>query len=293
MTRLGGVGVYGKIAAQPDFVRSGAGAFSKAGLDRWFQEGMETLRSEKTSLPGAPTFFMSTPSDGSTAFVGVFAPSADAAGRAFPLAIFAEAGVRELASRFPSWPASYAPFTAEAALLAVKGAEADAEALVAQAQSLDPTARGPQPAWEKEPVGTLLESLGGSPGLGYALRTMLAAIETTKSGNILTLDLPASNPETRAFWLEMIGRLLNWRDLAPSVLWTDGSDGRVLVTLGPPVAGAFGYLANPKHRSSRFWPARTTAETAMSQALSSLSARQRQTVEDPTATLGDLSAIFA
>jgi len=34
------VGVYGKVESQADFLRSNAGEFSQAGMDRWFQEAL-------------------------------------------------------------------------------------------------------------------------------------------------------------------------------------------------------------------------------------------------------------
>src|SRR5262249_22933277 len=87
----GGGGVGGG-ARPPHVFRVGAGAFSQAGLDRWLQEGAEVLRAERTQLPATPTAFLLAPgaAAGATAFVGVLAPSADAAGRSFPLALFNE-----------------------------------------------------------------------------------------------------------------------------------------------------------------------------------------------------------
>ena len=83
------IGVYGKVRSQPDFLRANAGEFSQAGLDRWFQDAMEIIRTEKTALPAGPTAFVLTPSDSGYAFIGAFVPGTDAAGRLFPLAVFA------------------------------------------------------------------------------------------------------------------------------------------------------------------------------------------------------------
>src|SRR3954470_15027195 len=85
------IGVYGKVRSQPDFLRAHAGEFSQAGLDRWFQDAVEIIRTEKTALPPGPTGFVLTPSGSHQAvsFVGAFVPGVDAAGRTFPLAVFA------------------------------------------------------------------------------------------------------------------------------------------------------------------------------------------------------------
>src|SRR5213596_753252 len=81
------VGVYGKVASQPDFLRANAGEFSQCGLDRLLQDAMEALRTEGTTLPEPPTAFLFTP-PGPWAFIGAFTPSRDSAGRKFPLAVF-------------------------------------------------------------------------------------------------------------------------------------------------------------------------------------------------------------
>ena len=74
MSDAGNVGLYGKVATQPDFFRVGAGAFSQAGLDRWLQEGAESLRAERTQLPTTPTAFLLAPA-GAVAFVGTLTAS--------------------------------------------------------------------------------------------------------------------------------------------------------------------------------------------------------------------------
>ena len=122
---MSGAGLYGKVSTQPDFLRAGAGSFSQAGLDRWFQDGMELLRSEGTSLPATPTAFLLAPPDAAVAFVGVFAPSADAAGRSFPLVVFSEVDAAGLPDMLPSVPAAAAPFLNDAVMLTIAAASAD------------------------------------------------------------------------------------------------------------------------------------------------------------------------
>jgi hypothetical protein len=66
----------------------------------------------------------------------------------------------------------------------------------------------------------------------------------------------------------------------------------LLITLGPPSPQALAFLANAQHRSSRFWPLRTTVASAVDQAWAALTEPQRATVEDPSASFGDLAAAF-
>jgi type VI secretion system protein ImpM len=300
MSGVSAVGLYGKVASQPDFLRAGAGAFSQAGLDRWFQDGMEALRAERTTLPVAPTGFLLAPTESPVAFVGAFAPSADAAGRSFPLAVFTEISTQGLDEALPTLPAAFASFVNDAAALLSQRSELDGLAFTTRAQALSPRIIPPEnAAWEDEPAPSLLAALGGSsPMLAYALRTLVLAVQqaakaSAAGANVLTVDAPAPTAAVRALWLEIARRRLGWRDAAPSLLWTDGAEGRLLMMLGPPAPTALAYLANPRHRSARLWPLRTTVTSAAEQALAALSPEQRRTVQDPNASLGDLASMFA
>ena len=294
---MSGVGIYGKVASQPDFLRAGAGSFSQAGLDRWFQEAVETLRNERTKLPDTPTAFLLAPPDSAVAFVGVFAPSADAAGRAFPLVVFSELPTAELPDVMPSLPSVTAPFLNDAAMLTITAASADGAALAARAQALPPATLGTTDSvWRHRPRAVVLDALGGSPAaLAYALRTLQMAVDRAKTGGPtaagVTIDAPAPTGEAVGLWLEIVRRRLGPRAL-PSLIWTEGLEGRLLITLGAPTPAALAYLANPRHRSSKLWPLRTAIATAADEALHALTPEQRRLVENPGATLGDLATAF-
>jgi type VI secretion system ImpM family protein len=312
MSEGGAVGLYGKVVSQPDFLRVGAGAFCQAGLDRWLQEGVEALRAERTVLPSSPIAFLLAPTGAPTAFLGVLATSADAAGRSFPLSFFVEISTATARETLPSLPAAYAPFVGGASALLSDAPGLDGVEIAARAQALPvggPAVAEPH-AWKNEPVRALAASLGGSPAaIAYALRTLVAACErsgqstaTATAAGGLTVDAPTSGAATSALWLDLARRRLGWRDAVPSLFWTNGSegaggeggsDGRLLMTLGPPSPLALAYLANPGHRSTRLWPLRTGVASAAEQALAALMPEQRRTIEDPAASLGDLAAAFA
>lgn len=294
---MSGVGLYGKVPTQPDFLRAGAGAFSQAGLDRWFQEGVELLRSEGTTLPATPTAFLLAPPDGPTAFVGVFAPSADAAGRVFPLVVFSELDAAGLPEALPSLPAATAPFLNDAVMVTIAAASVDGPGLTAQVQALRPaTVAAAQPLWVHQPRAAVLDALGGSPAaLAYALRTLQMATDRARTGGAaagLTVDAPAPSGAAVGLWLEIIRRRLGPRTL-PSLIWTEGLEGRLLITIGPMAPAALAYLANPRHRSSKLWPLRTSVATAADEALRALTPEQRRLVENPGTTLRDLAAAFS
>ncbi len=300
-----GAGLYGKVATQPDFLRVGAGAFCQAGLDRWLQEGVELLRAERTQCPTEPTAFLLVPSGaaGASAFLGVLAASADAAGRSFPLAVFSDLSSAEARETLPALPAAYGPFVRDASALLSSAPSHDGAVVTRGAQALlggppgPPTLAEPH-AWKNEPVRALLATFGGSPqALAYALQTLVTACGRAAEGaataaNALTIEAPVQGPATSALWLAIARGRLGWREATPSLLWTAGPEGRLLITLGPPSPAALAFLANPRHRSARLWPLRTTVASAADEAWAALGAQQRQAIEDPDATFGDLAEAF-
>jgi type VI secretion system protein ImpM len=295
----GAVGLYGKVGSQPDFLRAGAGAFCQSGLDRWLQEGVEALRTERTQLPEEPTAFLLAPG-GSPAFVGVLAPSRDSAGRSFPLALFAELPVAAAHEGLPSLPERCASFLADASGLVARAADLDGADLSRRTQALEARLSDtPEPhAWKNEPVRTLAAMFDGAlPAAAFALNTLATACDRATAGTdpataTLTVDAPVGGSATAALWLEIARRRLGAAQAVPSLLWTKGPEARLLLTLGPPSPMALAFLANPRHRSSRLWPLRTTVASAMDQAWAALSPRQRSVLEAPDAALGDLSAEF-
>jgi len=280
-----------------------AGEFSQAGLDQWFQEAVEGLRGEGTQVPETPTSFLLVTAKLPLAFVGGFAPSADAASRSFPLVVFRSVAVRDLVDTFPGATSAYAPFVGDAGMLAFMGGELAGPDLVARMQALAAGrgAEGPRPEapMADEPAQALLDAVGSPAGLGYALRTFTSACDQAqktgpggRSGVVVTVDAPAPNAAVRAFWLEIARSRLRWRDAVPSLVWTDGPAGRLLITLGYATPGALCLLANPSHRGSRFWPVRTHVSTAVDTAMNALTPEQRRRVENPRATLGELATAF-
>ena len=93
----------------------------------------------------------------------------------------------------------------------------------------------------------------------------------------------------RAFWLELIRRRLGPGAATPSVMWTAN---RLLVSLGPPPPQMLAFLANPEHKSQRFWPLHTSNVAANEKAVQSLAPAQSQLLASGQASLADVLATF-
>jgi type VI secretion system protein ImpM len=296
------MGLFGKIPAERDFVRVNAGTFLRAGLDRWFQEGIEHLQRERTHLPAEPAHFLLSPAAGAPAFVGTLAPGEDALGRAFPVVIFATLDSHLVSERFPLLPMWLAGFCQASARLATAAHALAAAQLVTEIEAL---ASGIRPSVQASDINmhlvrsscsSLRTAVGGPPeAAAYALTTLIAACSQSRTpvspARVLVLDCPAPTDELRAFWLELVGRRLGADVQRPSCLWTQES-GRLLVALGPAPSLMLAYLADPDHKGTRRWPLRTLSQTARTGATEKLSPSQRQVLAAQDASLADvLSAV--
>jgi type VI secretion-associated protein, BMA_A0400 family len=294
------VGFFGKIPAERDFVRVNAGGFLQAGLDRWFQEGVEHL--QRAPLPEA--CFLLSPAAGAQPFVGVLAPNQDAIGRAFPAVIFAALDPQLAREEFSLLPLRFASFFEASARLATAAHALAAAQLTAE---IDTLASGFRPAVRTPDIDALLvrsscsdlrAAVGGpAEAAAYALTTVVAACAQTKAqppespGRALTLDCPAPTDELRTFWLELVRRNLGAEVQMPSLLWTRES-GRLLVALGPAPGLLLACLADPEHRGSRLWPLYTHDPRARANAMERLSPAQRQALAAGDASLADVLQSF-
>jgi type VI secretion system ImpM family protein len=294
-------GLYGKIPAERDFVRINAGDFQHAALDQWFQEGVECLHTDRTVLPSEPTHFLLVAPSGD-AFVGGFMPGADAVGRNFPLVISVRLEARNMVDALPLLPSIFGPFYEAATTVAEAARGLTAQDLAAQVDWLKETLKQSAPAL---PLNELLAgssffelrvAIGSlNEGGGYALHTLATACEqaSTKppesAKQTVTLECPTPTDGMRAFWLELIRRRLRPGAATPSVMWTPS---RLLVALGPAPAQMLAFLANPEHKSQRFWPLRTNSVAANEKAVQALSPAQSQLLGSGQASLADVLETF-
>jgi type VI secretion system protein ImpM len=276
-------GLYGKIPSQRDFVRINAGDFQHAGLDQWFQQGMECLHAEHLVLPEEATRFLLV-SQGGEIFIGSFMPGEDAVGRHFPLVISVRLEARKLVSALPILPWIFDPFLDAATAVAQEARGLTAQDLTAQVDWLKQTL---EQSSTVAPLDALLAASGfhelrgaignWNEGGAYALHTVLTACEQSSSKpaetfkQTVTVECPTPTEGMRAFWLELVRRKLQAKLQAvaptPSLMWTQA---RLLVALGPPPPQLLAYLANPEHKAQRFWPLHTNNVSANEKAVQAL-----------------------
>ncbi len=295
------VGLYGKIPSERDFVRINAGEFQQAGMDQWFAQGIECLHAERIHLPDEAVHFVLVAPTGE-AFVGGFRPGEDAVGRNFPLVIAVRLEARKLLDALPLFPSVFGPFFEAATTVAEAARGLSAQDLAAQVDWLKQTLEQSAPAL---PLDELLAgssffelrvAIGGlNEGAAYALSTLALACEQSlgkppeSAKQTVTLECPTPTDGMRAFWLELIRRRLGAGAPTPSLMWTAS---RMLVALGPPPAQMLAFLANPDHKSQRYWPLRTSNTAANEKAIQALPPALSQLLSSGQASLAGVLATF-
>lgn len=295
------VGLYGKIPAERDFVRINAGDFQHAGMDQWFQQGVESLHAERIVLPEEASHFLVVAPTGEV-FLGGFRPGTDAVGRHFPLVIAVRLEARALVDALPLIPSVFGPFFEAATTVAEAASGLGAQDLAAQVDWLKQTLGHNAPAL---PLDELLAgssffelrvAIGGlHEGGGYALSTLLTACEQFRgkpadsAKQTVVLECPTPTDGMRAFWLELIRRRIGAQPTMPSIMWTAS---RLLVALGSAPPQMLAYLANPEHKGQRYWPLRTSNAAANEKAVQSLSPAQAQLLASGQASLADVLVTF-
>lgn len=290
-----GVGLYGKLPTQADFVRLNAGTFATAGFDQWLEEGVGAVHAARgTPSQALVAFFAHSPLIGSPC-IGVLGPSRDKVGRAFPAALFtyldpALAGLHAFAGS----AAGAFLFQAQAVVAGLPEATAAPDLSELAPPTGADQARAAEDAagaLEASPLGDCLDGLfgGTTPDVhAHALATCLAACGTAKGRcpdkTAVTLELPAADDRARDFWLAFLATALQWPTGAPTWLWDDRAD-RLLVALGPPAPSLFVALAMPDWVGARHWVIRsqlpdTSPPTSLPPALEGLVMAGGGTVAD-------------
>ncbi|MBN2573012.1 MAG: type VI secretion system-associated protein TagF [Deltaproteobacteria bacterium] len=295
------VGLYGKIPAERDFVRINAGEFQHAGLDQWFAQGIECLHTERLRLPDEAVHFVLVAPNGDT-FVGGMRPGEDAVGRNFPLVISVRLEARRLLDALPLFSSVFGPFFEAATTVAEAARGLSTQDLAAQVDWLKQTLEQSAPSL---PLDELLAgssffelrvAIGGlHEGGAYALSTLVTACEQAiakapeSAKQTTTLECPTPTDGMRAFWLELIRRRLGASAPAPSLMWTAN---RLLVSLGPAPPQLLAFVANPEHKSQRYWPLHTDVPAANEKAVQSLTPAQSQLLASGQASLAGVLATF-
>lgn len=273
-------GLFGKLPAQGDFFRLNVADPAAQRLVAWLQESIELVYRGRLELPAAPVRFLFRAPEAQGALVGALVASVDKVGRAFPLCAFVPVPARALAAGYPALAASFAPWLDQAEALLAGAATQDGAALAAGARALAVPPADALAAAETalhraaadEPVAAFVQRLFGDlpPGAAaYALATLDAAARPLRGREparaALALDCPAERDVDRWAWLELARRVLGW-PAPPPFFWTEGTPGRLVVSLGAPGPSVLVHLCDPVHPGPKVWPLRTLAPAAIESA---------------------------
>jgi type VI secretion system protein ImpM len=285
-----GVGIFGKLPAQGDFLRLGASGPTGEVLVTWLHEAMEPVHRAGLALPAAPVRFLLLAPGAADAAVGTMIASRDRVGRGFPLCLVATVPASALARAFPALPAAASTFCDAAELLLGRAAELGGTALAEAARALP----RPREARELEPSlaaaaaeRSLADLLGGAfAGLpegasAYGISTLAAALQQVRGGPpakaTLAIEGTARDDAERWIWLEIVRRVLRW-SAPPGIFWTGD---RLLVSLGPPPTTLLQQLCDPGRPPAKVWPLRTDRAEAITAARRGLAPELRRALEAP------------
>lgn len=295
-------GLFGKIPAQGDFVRLNASTPAPLAFDVFLQESLEALRRAGGTLVPEPVRFGFFDAASKSGIYGVFAPSADAVGRSYPLSVFAGLGD---GGHVAAVPFAARAFMDDAAELLALGATLSGADLCARARQLAVPGIGPgddgavrdvaRGALDHTGAVWLWQTLfpeGAPAATAYALRTVKVACDAVKgrppSVPGVVLDCPAPNLPAASLWLALCEARLGWRSAAPSFFWSASGGGRMLVSLGPPPVPMLSFLARPESSSNKLWPLRTAVASAREAAARDLDPALQKLLADADGSLLDV-----
>ncbi len=265
---LGAPGLFGKARAHGDFLHVNAGHRAFVAFDDWLTHSVEWAAARagpawsEAFAKGAIHAFVFRVEPGAL-LTGAFGPSADRSGRKFPLVIAAPVEVDERQPRVPELlPLMLEPFWDAAGRLLVDletHAELDVrDALAGTVIEAPPPlaeARASYDEWTHVlPLSELWELTGLSDGAAAA-RTLQVLTEALRplcnkerSDSPLSLRLPlgAAGGAALCFWLDVAGRLLQWKRCIPSFFWShDGESGSLMLQPGMPPPSTLSELFLP------------------------------------------------
>ena len=243
MTRAA-IGLVGKLPASADFVRRAADSAGFASLYAWLLDGVQSgaaargdwLRQVPSGSVQAMCF--RAPGDG-TALAGAMAPSADAAGRRFPIVAAAELALdAELIEHGEVLPLVLEPLWAVTSQLVAELQEVDRATLDAAELAADtdvdlPTAIGAYRRWTEELelaelIALVFADDGGRAAAALALVEEAVmtyrGVENPDTPLSLRLPLGQAGGAAVCFWLDLIERLAGWKRTVPSFFWSHDGD---------------------------------------------------------------------
>lgn len=261
------IGLVGKLPASADFLRIRAGSEAFQALLGWMIDGVQHGAARGRSPAEASALgdgsARATPAvqalcyrgrGGSTALAGAITPSADQAGRRFPIAAASELDIdAELAEHPEALPLVLEAVWAVTSQLVVdlqqqeraeiEAAEPYAELEVSVRDAVA-TYRSWTDALELDDFLALIfdgDAAHAASALALTDEAVLPYVGVENPDTPLSLRLPLGQAGGAAvcFWLDLIVRLTGWRRTVPSFFWShDGDSGALMLHLGrvPPAA---------------------------------------------------------
>ncbi|HEY6725533.1 MAG TPA: type VI secretion system-associated protein TagF [Polyangiaceae bacterium] len=267
------LGLFGKLPTASDFVRREAAAEPFGNFDTWLVSSVEWAHQRggdpwrRAFASGSSYAFVyraPAPRRLSPLLVGVLGPSADRAGRQFPLSVAAALPVAGESLECPELlPIVFEPLWQRASDVVAEGV--GGVAVESSLGDLDlalcplPEAGASYRDWIHDlPPRELWALLYGDDyeeQPEFALRLLIETlkpyrqVERPKTPLTLWLPLGSVAGASVCVWLDLVRRLAGWRATLPSFFWShDGTDGRLLLHLGdpPPSTVAELWLPNPQ-----------------------------------------------
>lgn len=256
---LAEVGWVGKLPAHADFTRSHAHGPAFTALYGWLIEGVELAAASRAGwaarVPSEAVQAMCFhPPGAATLIAGAVAPSADAAGRRFPLAAGCELRIdAALAEHAEVLPLMLEGVWAQAGELVLELQQADQGTLAAAKPVVEldvtlPGAVASYRSWTEELGVDELVALVFDGDEARAAATLAVTdeavspyrgVESPDTPLSLRLPLGQAGGAAVCFWLDLVERLTGWRRTVPSFFWShDGVSGALMLHLGrvPPAA---------------------------------------------------------
>ncbi len=226
--------LYGKLASEADFVRIGAGLPGEIVLQRWLKAGIE----ESGGGLSEPAVHFVKHVEGSEPWAGVWVPSRDAVGRAFPLAVFAPLSEEVSQLPFSCLPSALSRFASEGEHMlreltqrSLKDAQEACARLspIHASELLHAWGRCTARANQLSPARFASDVFGtaSSEQWFYALHTLRRAAEAGPAG-MPSLAFPITDVEDAFVWLELLSAQCPMA--RPDLFWTSGPWPRLLAT---------------------------------------------------------------
>jgi type VI secretion system protein ImpM len=284
---------------------------------------LEALRQNNAEIPKTPIHFIYRQPGGKNALVGVMRASKDKVGREFPAALFASVEVGMLSAQLGNVPFLFGGFLGEAlgclnALDQLSAEELEARiekmtlpgnADLARAQQNQKRIRGSECA----PFNQAVFGQQSDNRHYYGYYTLAMAIAQSRkapeSKPGITLECPCKDESHIALWLEVIHGLVEKKGPWPCVFWCQGTASKsygsvtierlaqsgqpkLYVAFGAPSPQALLYIAKPDVDNSKLWPLYSDHAKALELTKTKLTDKQRQVLDDPTASVAAVVAAF-